>query len=575
MYLRRCLRKKSGRDHIYWELVECYRTERGPRQRIVSYLGDMSKPAREGFQVAIEDRGWWTRLQLFDEDLVPEWVEIDTQRVTTERARDFGGAWVVLQVLDILGIVDLFWRIMPPGRQDVPWRVMLQVLVACRLCSPSSELRIANCVYERTALEDLLGLPADKVNDDRLYRALDALLPHKSALETHLKNRMGELFDLEYDLLLYDITSTFIEGTGKDNKQMKRGYSRDKRPDCKQVCIALVVTRDGMPLGYEVFDGNRADVTTVKEIVVLMEKRYGKANRVWVMDRGMMSEANLAFLKQEDRRYIIGASRASLKRFEKELRDENWTTIREGLEVRLRPSEDGTEVFVLCRSKDRRLKEEAMLAKFEKQIQEGLTKIAASCAAKPQNRSAIERRIGALRCQNSRAWRLFKVTTMDRENGGCAVAWEKVEAHRTWCDLTAGCYLLRSNIADWSAQDLWQAYIQLTEAEEAFRIQKSDLQIRPVWHQKMERVQAHIFICFLAYVVWKTFGQLCKRGGLGDEPRQVFDELSQIKMVDVVMQTKDGRQIRRRSITEPTKPQKVLLTMLNLRLPKQLRMAKM
>jgi transposase len=452
---------------------------------------------------------------------------------------------------------------------------MALVLVICRLCNPSSELRIAECLYERTALEDLLGLPAVKVNDDRLYRSLDHLIEHKEALEIHLKERLGELFDLSYDLLLYDVTSTFIEGIGADNEQMKRGYSRDNRPDCKQVCIALVVSRCGMPLGYEVFDGNRLDVTTVEDIVNLMEKRYGNADRIWVMDRGMMSAKNIDFLKQNGRRYILGSSRATLKKFEQELLKDGWHTIRTGLEVKTCPSDDGEETYILCRSQDRQAKEEAMHAKFEKRIEEALVQMVTSCQKMKIKSSVLERRIGALLTKNSRARRLFHVEVKTREDGGSDVVWKKIEANREWSQLSEGCYLLRTNIKDWQAEELWKAYVQLTEAETAFRIHKSDLQLRPIWHQKKERVQAHILVCFLAYVVWKTIGQLCKRAGLGDETRQVFDEIAQIKMVDVVLNTTKGQSIRRRCIAEPTKLQKVLLDHLKLRLPKQLKLQQM
>jgi len=571
MYLRRCPRKKGGKQHVYWELVESVRTERGPRQRIVAYLGNLSKPVCEGIEIAAEERCYSPSLQLFDEDLEPEWATVDTKRVRIERTREFGGPWLALHLMGVLGFNKLFWDIFPPSRADVCWQAMAMVLVVCRLCSPSSELYIATTLYNRLALEDLFGLPSDLVNDDRLYRALDRLIEHKPAIEKHLKERLGELFGLEYDLLLYDVTSTFIEGGGDDNEQMQRGYSRYQRPDCKQVCIGLVVSKCGMPLGYEVFDGNRTDVTTVQEIVTLMETRYGKADRVWVMDRGMVSEKNVAFLKEGGRRYILGASRASLKRYEKELLSEDWQAVREGLEVKLCPGDNPEEVFILCRSEDRRLKEAAMHAKFEQRIKEGLVKLTASCAAKPQKASMIERRVGALLSQNSRAARLFKVEVTARDGGGCDIAWDKVEAHRQWSELSEGCYLLRSNVTDWSPEDLWKAYTQLTEAENAFRIQKSDLKLRPIWHQKKERVQAHILVCFLAYVLWKTFGQLCKRAGLGDEPRQIFNELSQIEMVDVVMRTNTGIEIRRRCIADPEKHQKVLLDMLRFRLPRQLR----
>ena len=492
-----------------------------------------------------------------------------------ERTRAFGGSWLALHIMDILGLPEFLWQSIPEGREDIRWSAMALVLVICGLCCPSSELQIATTVYERLALEDLLGIPADKIDDDRLYRSLDRILPHKTALEKHLKDKLGTLFELKYDLILYDVTSTFIEGEGAASEQMKRGYSRDQRPDCKQVCIALVVSRDGMPLGYEVFDGNRADVTTVKDVVKLMEAKYGKADRIWVMDRGMVSEDNVAFLKEGERRYILGASRANLKRFEKQLLTDDWKSVREGLEVKLCPTEAGGEVFILCRSADRRTKEAAMHELFEKRIDAGLTVIEKACAAKKQNASIIERRVGGLMKSNSRAARLYNVKVKERDGGGCDITWEKVESHRTWSQLSEGCYLLRSNITDWAAEDLWKAYIQLTEAEEAFRIHKSDLQLRPIRHQKKERVQAHILVCFLAFVIWKTLAQLCKRAGLGDEPRVVFDELSQIQMVDVVLKARDGREIRRRCIAEPTPPQKVLLTKLKIRLPKQMSTAKL
>jgi len=495
--------------------------------------------------------------------------------VRVERTRAFGGSWLALHIMDILGLPEFLWQSIPEGREDIRWSAMALVLVICGLCCPSSELQIATTVYERLALEDLLGIPADKIDDDRLYRSLDRILPHKTALEKHLKDKLGTLFELKYDLILYDVTSTFIEGEGAANEQMKRGYSRDQRPDCKQVCIALVVSRDGMPLGYEVFDGNRADVTTVKDVVKLMEAKYGKADRIWVMDRGMVSEDNVAFLKEGERRYILGASRANLKRFEKQLLTDDWKSVREGLEVKLCPTEAGGEVFILCRSADRRTKEAAMHELFEKRIDAGLTVIEKACAAKKQNASIIERRVGGLMKSNSRAARLYNVKVKERDGGGCDITWEKVESHRTWSQLSEGCYLLRSNITDWAAEDLWKAYIQLTEAEEAFRIHKSDLQLRPIRHQKKERVQAHILVCFLAFVIWKTLAQLCKRAGLGDEPRVVFDELSQIQMVDVVLKARDGREIRRRCIAEPTPPQKVLLTKLKIRLPKQMSTAKL
>lgn len=570
MYLRRCGPGKSKGDHLYWELVESYRTERGPRQRIVAYLGDLGQEARLGLKQAALDQQDSFQSDLLAPELEPEWVEVDTKGVRVERVRDFGGCWFGLQVWQRLGLDSLLESTMPHGREEISWSAMAEVLVLMRLCDPSSELHISEHLYDRSALADLVGVPGDKVNDDRLYRALDKVLGHKAELEKHLKERLGGLFDLAYDLLLYDVTSTYFEGESAGNEQAQRGYSRDHRSDCKQVCIALVVSRWGLPLGYEVFSGNRADVTTVEEIVEKVEGQYGRANRIWVMDRGMISEENLRFLRAEGRRYIVGTAKSQLKRFERELLSEGWQEVESGLEVKLCRGEEGEEVFILCRSLARRQKEKAIHERFEKRIEEGLVKLRESCCKKKQKLGVVERRVGRLLGANSRGSGLFKVEVCLGEDGGALVEWEKVEGWREWAELSEGCYMLRSNVRDWEAKELWQAYIQLTEAEGAFRIHKGDLGIRPIWHQKKERVQGHILVCFLAYVLWKTIGQMCKRAGLGDETRKVFDEIAQIKIVDVILPTKKGIDIRKRCVSRPTKPQAVLLQRLGLNLPQHL-----
>lgn len=566
MFLRKTYRRVGGKRYAYWALVESHRTQRGPRQRVVAWLGEMDAAGRTGARRAAGGDGSGGQGCLFDQEQ-SRWVEVDLSRVRVERTRDFGGAWLGLELCKTVGLVEFLGQVLPRGREDVAWPVMALVLVLSRLLDPSSELRIAESVFERSALGDLLGVPAQKVNDDRLYRALDVLLPHKGALELFLKERLGELFSLEYDLLLYDVTSTYFEGACAGNEQASRGYSRDHRPDCKQVCIALVVSRCGLPLGYEVFDGNRPDVTSVQEIVTLMEGRYGVAGRIWVMDRGMVSEGNLAFLRDGGRRYIVGAAKSQLKGFERELLEEGWQSIREGLEVKACPSPDGAETFILCRSAERGEKEKAIHGRFAKRIEEGLEKIAAGCVKRKQTPGVIERRVGALLSANSRAAGLFDVKVRRQADGSAHVVWEKVEAWREWATLTEGCYLLRTNVGGWSASDLWEAYIQLTEAEAAFRIHKSDLGIRPIWHQKTERVQAHILVCFLAYVVWKTLSLLCKTAGLGDEPRKVFQELSRIQMVDVILPTRQGIDIRKRCIARPDQHQNILLSHLRLQLP--------
>jgi len=568
MFLRPCYRRKNGKRHAYWALVESYRTARGPRQRVVAYLGQIDKPKRLGVRRAAstskEHQG-----SLFD-PTKPDYVEIDLNRLRVERCLDFGVPWLGLQILRKLELIDFLEEVIPSGREEIPWPQMAAVLVLCRLCRPSSELHIAEHLYRDTAIGDLLGVPADKVNEDRLYRALDKLLVQKEALEILLKHRLGSLFDLEYDLLLYDVTSTYFEGEANGNPKAQRGYSRDHRGDCKQVCIGLVVTKGGMPLGYEVFAGNRADVTTMQEIVETMENRYGHADRIWVMDRGMISQDNIEFLREGGRRYIVGTPKGMLRNFERELLGKDWRSIRDGLEVKLVASPEGDEMFILCRSADRRQKEKAMHERFAARIEAGLKTIEESCAKRKYKPVTIAKRLGKLLGRNSRAAGLFETDVETGKDGRAKLVWRKVETWRQWAELSEGCYLLRSNVTDWTDQELWEAYIQLTDAEEAFRIHKTDLWIRPIWHQKEQRVDAHILVCFLAYIVWKTLGQLCRQGGLGDEPRRVLAELSRIKLVDVVLPTRDGTEIRRRCVTRPDDHQAILLQRLGMDLPSHL-----
>lgn len=540
----------------------------------MAWLGELDERGRMGIQRSAAGEACHRQRGLF-EDTEPEWVEVDLKGVRIERSRAFGGPWMGLELTRRLGLDELFAKKMSAGREEIPWAVMSMVLVLARLCDPSSELYLAEHYFESSALTDLLGVPSEKVNEDRLYRALDQLLPHKQALEKHLKNRLGELFDLDYDLLLYDVTSTYFEGQAEANPQAQRGYSRDHRPDCKQVNIALVVSRCGMPLGYEVFAGNRTDVTTLEEIIECMETRYGKAGRIWVMDRGMASEGNVEYLQQGGRRYIIGTPKSMLKRFARQLIEGDWSQIRDGLEVRFCPAPGGKEVFILCRSAQRREKEHAMHDRFERRIEEGLRRIEESCLKRRQKPVAVAERVGRLMGQNTRAAGLFQTNIGQDESGAAQFTWSKSESWRDWARLTEGCYLLRSNVIDWTAEDLWKAYIQLTEAEAAFRIHKSDLQIRPVWHQKEHRVQAHILVCFLAYVLWKTLAQLCYHAGIGTEPRKVLDELSKISLVDVLLPTRKGINIRKRCISRPTAHQNILLQRLGLHLPSSLEFAPM
>jgi transposase len=597
MFIRQYFQNENGTRRAYWALVESYRSEAGPRQRIVAWLGKLDEAGRLGVEQAARHgdgdheakpgaKNPARQLALFDQPeeedspVEPRWVEVNSAAVRVENCVQFGGPWLALQLIRRLRLDEFLKDTMPAGREHVAWWRSALILVIARLCDPSSELYVAEQWYPKSALPALLGVPADRVDDNRLYRTLDQLLPHKEQLEVHLKNRMGELFDLEYDLLMYDITSTYFEGQAERNPLAQRGYSRDNRGDCKQVCIGLVVSRCGMPLGYEVFAGNTADVTTVEHIVETMEARYGKSDRIWVMDRGMVSEENIDFLQDGDRRYIVGTPKSMLKKFEAEVLKDDWNTIRDGLEVKLcqRPRDadnvdaDGCEttdeIFILCRSRDRSKKEEAIVARSEEKIQTRLSAMKARCEKQNRDPMKVEREVGRLLGQNTRAARLFEVTVTKTEEGIAQVAWKKVKAKRDWATLSAGCYLLRTNVTDWTDEELWKAYIQLTEAEAAFCVHKSDLKIRPIWHQNEDRVLAHIFVCFLAYVLWRTLGQICAKAGLGNEPRRILAELSELRMMDVVLPTKEGIDLRRRCVSTPNDHQQILLDHLGLRLPK-------
>ena len=455
MFIRPITVNKNGKSHGYWALVESYRTSRGPRQRVVSYLGQIDESFRHGIHQ--QATGKAHQRMLFD-DVEPIWVEVNVNGIRVENCLDFGGPWLGLKLLKCLGLTELFERLIPSGREDVPWSLMSVILVIARLCDCSSELHIAEHFYKDTALCDLLAVAPDKINDDRLYRALDQLLPHKEALEVHLKERMGELFNLEYDILLYDVTSTYFEGQANGNSLAQRGYSRDHRGDCKQVCIGLVVSKCGMPLGYELFAGNRHDSTTVEEIVETMERRYGKADRIWVMDRGMASQKNIELLKQDNRRYIIGTPKSMLKKFEAQLLSDDWDTVHEGLEVKRCQSPDGDETFILCRSQDRRKKEQAIHERFEKRIEEGLNKIEATCNKRKCDVVVTAKRVGRLLGQNSRAAGLFETDVKKRADGGAKLVWHKVETWGNWAALSEGCYMLRTNepLAKPQEMESWQ-----------------------------------------------------------------------------------------------------------------------
>ncbi len=424
-------------------------------------------------------------------------------------------------------------------------------------------------------------MPAAKVHTDRLYEGLDQLLPHKEAIERHLKERLGTLFALKYDLLLYDVTSTYFEGQCRGNSLAQRGYSRDSRPDCLQVLIGLVVTDDGMPLGYEVFPGNRNDSKTVEAIVEAMERKYGRAQRVWVMDRGMVSAHNLSFLRERGGQYIVGTPKSLLRQFEHSLTEGDWHTAQEGVEVKLVPGPDGDETFLLARSADRRAKEQAMHERFLQRLETGLQTLqAAAATGRLHDEGVANRRLGRLLQQNWRAAGAFDVLierlTAPAGKARLHVTWKRNPRWSDWATLSEGGYLLRTNLNETDPALLWKRYIQLTEAEWAFRITKDELEIRPVWHHKAERVEAHILVCFLAYVLWKTLAQWMRGSRLGDAPRTLIEELAKIKSGDVVLPTvvpgsRSPRTLRLRCVTEPDEAQKILLHRLGVTLPRRLR----
>jgi transposase len=569
MYLRRNRKRKNGEDYDCWTLVESIRTARGPRQRVVATIGKLPGLDRE------ERTGWdeisrilsgkpRSEAGLFDppED-PPSWATVNISGVSVERLRHFGDVYLGLLLWTRLGFAEFCKEQMPSGREEIPWSIMAAVLVLARFCAPSSELQIAESWYEKTALDDLLGVTGDKIGDDRLYRALDALLPHKDKLCRHLQKRYGELFGCTFDFLFYDITSTYFEGSAKANPQAKRGYSRDGRPDCPQVCIGLVTTREGLPLAFEVFDGNRPDVTTTQEMVKIMEAKYGKANRVWVMDRGMVSEDNLEYLRSTGARYLVGTPKSMLRKFEHQLLAQNWEKVQAGVDVKLCCSPEGTdETFVLCRSAGRKEKENAILNRFVNSLEARLLKLAGQAqAGKVRDRQKVERKIGRLLERNSRAASLFSIEVTEtgtEKEARLSIRITKNEERYQWAMETGGSYILRTNWGETDPKTLWNTYIQLTEVEDSFRTKKYDLGMRPIFHHKQDRTQAHILVCFLALTLWRTLQQWMKASGLGTAPRKLLEELRELRSLDVLLPTRE-KTIRLRMVATPTRELKVLL----------------
>src|SRR6266704_531017 len=436
MYLRHTTIRKDGKVHRYWRLVRSVRVGRRVIQQTVAQLGELDEQGRvQARALAHRLIGTPERAQLFDDGSEQLTAPVRLKGIRIERLR-------------------------PIGKERIAWSKMAAVLVTARFCEPSSELHIAEDWYRRTALSDLLQLGDEEVNKDRLYRGLDHILLHKAELEAHLSKRCGELFAVQNEVLLYDVTSTYFEGQAEANPQAQRGYSRDHRPDCKQVCIALVVTFDGFPLGYEVFAGNTHDSKTLQTIVATMEARHGVLGRVWITDRGMASAGNLAWLRQTGRRYIIGAPKSELKKFASELaRPDGWRTVQGGVEVKLTRHPETGETVILCRSADRRSKERAMHDKFSRRIEEALGRLAARLARSKKriDPATVNRQIGRILQQNQRSAARFAITL---EPDGCPAGFRLGvvynDAFDDWAALSEGAYLLRSNICDWSDQQLWK-----------------------------------------------------------------------------------------------------------------------
>ena len=576
MYLRYTTRKKDGKVHRDWRLVRSVRVGRRVIQQTVAHLGELDEHGRlEARALARDLIGEPEQARLFDDGSAHLTVPVRLKSIRIERSRQFGDVYLALALWRGSGLAQLCEELLPAGKERVAWEKMAAVLVTARLCEPSSELHIAEDWYRRTALGDLLQLDDAQVNKDRLYRALDELLVHKSALEAHLSRRCGELFSIDNEVLLYDVTSTYFEGQAEANPLAQRGYSRDHRPDCKQVCIALVVSFDGFPLGYEVFPGNTHDSRTVQTIVTTMETRHGALGRVWIADRGMSSAANLSWLRETNRRYIIGAPKSELKKFASELAATGWREIREGIEVKLARCPETKDTIILCRSADRRSKERAMHEKFSTRIQAALERLASRIARSKKRVDAakVNRQIGRILQQNQRAAARFAVSL---KNDDSAAGFHLHVGHNVafddWAQVSEGAYLLRSNITDWSDERLWKAYIQLAQAEAAFRIQKDQLNVRPIWHQRADRVQAHILVCFLAFVLWKCLEMWQQRAGLGNSPRTVLEEIARIQSHDVILPTATHGEIRLRCITQPDAAQAALLERLGIVLPKRMRL---
>jgi transposase len=575
MFLRASTRKKDGKVHRYWSIVENRRLPGGRvRQRHLLYLGEINSSQERAWRKSVEvfdERSAQSRsLALFPEDRIDEGVvdasvvRLCLSQLRLCRPRVWGSCWLALKLWEQLSL-DRFWRErLPRSRKGTRWDQVLFVLVAYRLLSPGSEWRLHRQWFEHSALRDLLGADDGLADIHTLYACHDKLLEHKTAVFDHLVGRWRDLFNVEFDVLLYDLTSTYFESNPPFDEQDKRryGYSRDKRPDCVQVVIALVVTPEGLPLAYEVLPGNTADKTTLREFLARIERQYGKARRVWVMDRGIPTEETLAQMRSADPpvNYLVGTPKGRLSKLEKDLLLKPWQDARPGVQVKLLP-QDG-ELYVFAQSADRIAKERAMRTRQLKRLWARLKQLSGMTLTHQE----LLMKLGAARSQYPSGWRLLEIQVHDQNP--CftyRLKRDKLKQVRR----REGRYLLRTNLTGSDPAELWRYYLQLTQVEEAFKNLKGDLAIRPIYHQKEARIEAHIFIAFLAYCLHVTLAQQLRVHAPGLSPRSVLEKFAAVQMIDVEIPTTDGRTITLTRHTEPEPELKLLLERLRLELPAQ------
>jgi transposase len=577
MFLRSNTRIKDGKRHRYYTVVESRRLQSGKvAQRQVLYLGEINdsqqKAWRKTLEVFDEDDHRFTPLSLFAEDRpVPadaiDSVQVKLSEMKLERARPYGNCWLGCELWRQLQL-DRFWSgKLPPGRESVAWPQVLELLVVNRLIDPGSEFRVHRHWFDQSAMDVLLGRDFAVAEKDRLYRCLDRVLEHKQELFVHLQQRWKDLFDAEFDLLLYDLTSTYLEGQAEQNPKARYGYSRDKRSDCKQVVIALIVTPAGLPLAYEVMAGNTSEKTTLRGFLDRIENLYGKARRVWLMDRGIPTEALLQEMRtsRQETFYLVGTSRAKIKQYEKRWLELPWHKVRESVEVKL--FAQGGELYVLAKSEGRQAKEMAMRRKKLARLLRKLRAMRRSCPKRDQ----LLMRVGAAKTDAGRAFGFVKINLpqADQEVRKETFTFQLDKARLKEAEMRDGHYLLRTNLVAEDPAVLWDRYVQLTQIEAAFKCLKSDLGVRPIHHQLEHRVDAHILIAFLAYCLTVTLRHRLRMQAPGLTPRAVLEKLAGIQMLDVSFPTTDGRRLVMPRYTEPNPEQALLLHQLNLVLPQQ------